>query len=59
MLTFYGMCPKISKTLFPTFWVKFLFSMHLILKIIIGMANSVDPDQTTDLDLLCLHMPFC
>ena len=35
--------------------------MNLFLKILSGMANSVDPDQTapSDLGLHCLHMPFC
>ena len=38
--------------------------MHLFLKILSGMANSVDPDQTapeeqSDQGLHHLHMPFC
>ena len=34
--------------------------MQLFLKILSGMANSVDPDQKkSDLDLHYLHMPFC
>ena len=37
--------------------------MQLSLKILSGMANSVDPDQAapqqSDLGLHCLHMPFC
>ena len=35
--------------------------MHLCLRILYGMANSVDPDQPQeqfDLGLHCLHMPF-
>ena len=32
--------------------------MHLLLKILSGMANSVDPDQQSDLGLHCLHMSF-
>ena len=33
--------------------------MQLFLKILSGMANSVDPDQTApNLGLHCLHMPF-
>ena len=42
----YGKCPKISNTLFPTILAKILLLMHLFLKILSGMANSVDPDQT-------------
>ena len=35
--------------------------MQFFLKILCGVANSVDPDQTaqSDRDLHCLHMPFC
>ena len=38
--------------------------MQLSLKMLSGMANSVDPDQTapveqSDQGLHCLHMPFC
>ena len=38
--------------------------MQVFLKILSGMANSVDPDQTapseqSDLGLHCLHMSFC
>ena len=32
--------------------------MQFFLKILSGMANSVDPDQTA-LGLHCLHMQFC
>ena len=43
----YGKCPEIPNTLFHTcFLPKFCFFMQLILKILSGMANSVDPDQT-------------
>ena len=38
--------PKISNTLFHTFWDKSLLFMSLFLKILSGMANSADPDQT-------------
>ena len=31
--------------------------MQLFLKILSGMANSVDLDQTADLGLHCVHMP--
>ena len=31
--------------------------MHFFLKLLSGMANSEDPDQT-DQGLHCLHMPF-
>ena len=40
----------------------FLFFMQLFHKILSGMANSADPDQTeeqSDLGQHCLHMPFC
>ena len=38
--------------------------MQMFLKILSGMANSVDPDQTatkeqSDLGLHCLHIPVC
>ena len=37
--------------------------MGLLFKMLSGMANSVDLDQTaplqSDLGLHCLHMPFC
>ena len=38
--------------------------MQMSLKMLIGMANSVDPDQTapkeqSDQGLHCLHMPIC
>ena len=42
----YGKCPKISNIYSVQFWLKFCFLMHLLLKILSGMANSVDPDQT-------------
>ena len=41
----YGKCPKISNT-FHTILAQALLFMHLLLKILNGMANSVDPDQT-------------
>ena len=42
----YGKCPKISNTLFHTILASILLFMLLLLKILSGMANSVDPDQT-------------
>ena len=45
-LNCYSKCPKISNTLFYTILAKFLLVMLLMLKILSGMANSVDPDQT-------------
>ena len=42
----YCECPKISPTLFYTFLAKNLLFMQLFLKILIGMANSLDPDKT-------------
>ena len=46
------------------FWSKFLLLMQLFLKLLSGMANSIDPDQTTPSGAIwsglhCLHMPFC
>ena len=40
----YGKCPKILNALFHTF-LAFLF-IQLFFKVLSGMANSVDPDQT-------------
>ena len=45
----YGICPKISNTLFHTFFALFLLLMRLFLKILHGIANSVDPDKTAPL----------
>ena len=43
----YGTCPKISNTFFHTFYfIKILLFMQLFFKILSGMVNSVDPDQT-------------
>ena len=42
----YGKCPKILNTLFHTFFTKIFLFMQLFLKIVSGMANSIDPDQT-------------
>ena len=42
----YGTCPKILNTLFHTFLAKIVPFVHLFLKILSGMANSADPDQT-------------
>ena len=44
-----GKCPKISNTLFHTFWAKILLIMQLLLKILSEIARSVDPDQTAPL----------
>ena len=44
--TIYGKCSKIWNTLFHTFLAKILPFMLLFLKILTGMTNSVDPDQT-------------
>ena len=46
VMVYYGKCPKISNTLFHTFLAKILLFMQLFHKILSGMANSVDPDQT-------------
>ena len=43
----YGKCPNISNTLYITFFAYILLFMQLFRKILCGMANSVDPDQTT------------
>ena len=57
-------CPKISFFffLFHTILASVLLFMQFFLKTLIGMANSVDPDQTqgqSDLGLHCLYnMPF-
>ena len=49
-----------SNTLFHTFFALILLFIQLFPKILSGMVNSVDPDQTApDLDLYCLHMLFC
>ena len=42
----YSKCPKISNTLFHTFLAEILLFMHLSLKMLSGMANNEDPDQT-------------
>ena len=42
----YSKCPKILNTLFHTFFGVFSLLMQLFLKMLSGMANSVDPDQT-------------
>ena len=56
----YRKCPKISNTLFCTILAKILLFMHPLLKILSGMANSVDPDQTApEGGLHCLRMSFC
>ena len=44
--TKYGKCPKILNTLFHTFVDKIMLFMWLFPKILSGMANSVDSDQT-------------
>ena len=56
----YGKFPKISNTYCILFWPKFLFFVQLFLKVLSGMTNSADPDQTAPtLGLQGLHMPFC
>ena len=35
------------RTIFHTFWASILLFMQLFLKMFIGMANNVDPNQTT------------
>ena len=42
----YDKCPKISDTLFYTILALASLFMQLFLKILSGMANSVDPNQT-------------
>ena len=63
------MSENISNTLFHTYLGTGIFCFYALgiffLKKLSGMANTVDPDQTTnyfkqsDLCLHCLHMPFC
>ena len=48
---------KIQTLYFIPFYLISVFT-QLFLKIISGIVNSIDPDQT-DLGLHCLHMPFC
>ena len=56
----FGKCPKISNTLFHTYFASILLFMQLFLKILSGIANSVDRNQEqSDLGLHCLHIPFC
>ena len=51
---------QISNTLFHTILASILLFMLLLLKILSGMANSVDPDQEqSDHGLHCLHMSLC
>ena len=42
----YSKCSKISNILFHIILALIMFFMQLFLKILNGMANSVDPDQT-------------
>ena len=42
----YSKCPKILNILVHTFLAKILLFMQLFLKMLRGMANSEDPDQT-------------
>ena len=46
MVNDYSKCPKILNTLLQTFLAEILLFMQLFLKILSGMVNSVDPDQT-------------
>ena len=57
----YGKCPKISNTLLHTFWLVNCVFYAVVSLNTCGVANSIDPDQTApfDLDLHCLHKPFC
>ena len=56
----YNKCPKILNTLFCTILALNVLILLLLLKILSGMANSVDPDQEqSDLGLHCLRMSFC
>ena len=57
----YSKCPKISNTISFFGGPKFCLLCSSFLKILSGMGNSVDPDQTaqSDLGLHCLHIPFC
>ena len=41
-----GKCPKISNTLFHTFLAYIFIFIQLFLKILSGMANRIDQDQT-------------
>ena len=41
-----GKCPKISNTLFHTFFAQISLFIQLFLKILSRKANSVDPDLT-------------
>ena len=43
----YGKCPNILTLYSILFFAYFLLFMQLFLKILSGMSNSVDPDQTT------------
>ena len=42
----YGKCPKTLNTLFHTIWAEISFFMQRFLKILCGMTNGADPDQT-------------
>ena len=48
-----GNCPKISNTLFHTILAQILLFMQLFLKILSGMAYSIDPDQTAPSGAVC------
>ena len=45
----YGKCPKISNILFHMFLAFSFLFIQLFIKILSGMVNSVDPDQTAPL----------
>ena len=55
-------CSKSLNTLFHTFLDKILLFMQLFLKILNGMANTVDPNQTAPSGAIfsgsTLHMQF-
>ena len=54
---------KFCTLYFVLFWPKLCFSCNCYFKILIGMANNVDPDQTAQeqshLGLHCLHILLC
>ena len=58
-------CPEILNIYYGLNFVVVFFFMQLFLKVLSGMANNEDPDQTavlqeqSDLGLHYLHMPFC
>ena len=54
---YYSKCPKISNTLFHTFFnYSLLYIYPLFLKMLSGMANSVVPDQTAPSETVWLPL---